>query len=50
MNKAVTWLIAHLSYDYCFYAMIVLHPLAFLLLWRFARQPWGLAKVQPSPT
>jgi ACS family hexuronate transporter-like MFS transporter len=50
MNKSVTWLIAHLSYDYCFYAMIVLHPLAFLLLWRFARQPWGLAKVQPSPT
>ena len=50
MNKSVTWTISHLSYDYCFYAMIVLHPLAFLLLWRFARQPWVLAKVRPSPT
>lgn len=41
MNNAVAWTIARFSYDYCFYAMIALHPLAFLLLWRYARQPWG---------
>lgn len=41
MNNAVAWTIARFSYDYCFYAMIALHPLAFLLLWRFARRPWG---------
>lgn len=40
MNNAVAWTIARFSYDYCFYAMIALHPLAFLLLWRFARRPW----------
>ncbi|MGH7956603.1 MAG: MFS transporter [Opitutaceae bacterium] len=43
MNQAVTWTIARFSYDYCFYAMVALHPLAFLLLRRFARRPWVLA-------
>jgi ACS family hexuronate transporter-like MFS transporter len=43
MNQAVSWTITHFSYDYCFYAMVGLHPLAFLLLWRFARRPWVLA-------
>jgi ACS family hexuronate transporter-like MFS transporter len=42
MNQAVSWTIARYSYDYCFYAMVALHPLAFVLLWRFARQPWAL--------
>lgn len=46
MNQAVTWTIAHGSYDSCFYAMIVLHPLAFALLWRFARQPWVLVRAE----
>lgn len=49
MNQAVTWAIAHLSYDYCFYAMVALHPVAFLLLWRFAQKPWTLAINQTSP-
>lgn len=39
MNQAVAWTIAHHSYDYCFYAMVALHPLAFALVWRFARRP-----------
>jgi ACS family hexuronate transporter-like MFS transporter len=43
MNQAVTWTIARFSYDYCFYAMVALHPLAFALVWRFARRPWVLA-------
>jgi hypothetical protein len=45
MNQAVSWTIARYSYDYCFYAMVLLHPLAFLLLWRFARRPWALTPV-----
>jgi ACS family hexuronate transporter-like MFS transporter len=40
MNQAVTWTIARASYDYCFYVMVFLHPLAFALLWHFARKPW----------
>ncbi|HEY0943853.1 MAG TPA: MFS transporter [Opitutaceae bacterium] len=44
MNQAVSWTIAHFSYDYCFYAMVALHPLAFALVWRFARRPWVLAR------
>jgi ACS family hexuronate transporter-like MFS transporter len=43
MNQAVTWTIARYDYDYCFYGMIALHPLAFALLWRFARRPWSIA-------
>ena len=43
MNQAVVWTIANLTYDYCFYAMAALHPLAFWLLWKHARRPWALA-------
>ena len=37
MNQAVTWTITHHDYNFCFYGMLVLHPLAFVLLWRFTR-------------
>ena len=40
MNEAVGWVVMHHSYRPCFYAMTVLHPLAFLLIWLFARKPW----------
>jgi len=42
MNQAVAWTIGRSSYEPCFYAMMILHPLAFVLLWRFARRPWTL--------
>ncbi len=38
MNQAVVWVISRWSYSYCFDVMVVLHPLAFLLVWRFARR------------
>lgn len=38
MNEAVAWTVTRGSYDHCFYAMIALHPLAFAVLWRFARR------------
>lgn len=38
MNEAVAWTVTRFSYDYCFYAMVALHPLAFAILWRFARR------------
>lgn len=41
-GMAVVWTITHWSYDYCFYAMVVLHPLAFLIVRRFATQEWRL--------
>lgn len=43
MNQAVVWTITHWSYDYCFYAMVVLHPLAYLIVRRFTREEWRLA-------
>lgn len=43
MTQVVVWTIEHFSYDHCFYAMVALHPLAFALVWRFARRPWALA-------
>lgn len=43
MNQAVVWTITHYSYDYCFYAMIGLHPAALGLLWRYTRQSWQRA-------
>jgi ACS family hexuronate transporter-like MFS transporter len=43
MNQAVVWTISHWSYHYCFYAMVVLHPLALLLLARFTKRDWALA-------
>jgi ACS family hexuronate transporter-like MFS transporter len=43
MNQAVAWTVARHGYDRCFYAMVVLHPLAFALLWKFARRPWRAA-------
>lgn len=46
MNQGVAWAIGHHSYDYCFYAMVVLHPLAFVLIRRFARKPWPSALPQ----
>jgi len=42
MNQAVVWTIRHRSYDDCFYAMIVLHPLSLFLIWRFAAKAWVL--------
>ncbi len=39
MNQGVAWAITHYSYAYCFYAMVLLHPLAFALIWSFARRP-----------
>jgi nitrate/nitrite transporter NarK len=42
MNQAVVWTIAHFSYNHCFYAMVVLHPIAFLLLSRFTKRDWSL--------
>ncbi|MEO7598884.1 MAG: MFS transporter [Opitutus sp.] len=42
MNEAVGWVVTHYSYRPCFYAMTVLHPTAFLLVWLFARKPWAL--------
>ena len=39
MNKLVVWTTARYSYGPCFYAMVLLHPLAFLIIWRRARQP-----------
>lgn len=41
MNQAVAMCITHFSYAPCFYMMGVLHPLAFLLIWLFARKPWS---------
>lgn len=40
MNEAVGWAVTHYSYRPCFYAMTVLHPVAFLLIWTLARRPW----------
>ena len=40
MNEAVGWVVTHHSYRPIFFAMVVLHPLAFLLVWIFARKPW----------
>lgn len=40
MNQAVGWVISHFSYAPCFYAMAVVHPFAFWLVWRFARHAW----------
>lgn len=41
MNEAVGWVVTHYSYRPIFFAMVVLHPLAFLLVWIFARKPWN---------
>lgn len=41
MNETVGWVVTHYSYQPCFFVMTVLHPLALLLIWRFARQPWS---------
>lgn len=43
MNEAVAFAVGRWSYDPCFYAMAVLHPLAIALLWRFGRGPWAAA-------
>lgn len=48
MNQAVGWAVGHFSYTPCFYAMAVVHPLAFLLVWRFARRDWS-ANTAPAP-
>ncbi|MEO6003899.1 MAG: MFS transporter [Opitutus sp.] len=45
MTQAVVWTVSHFSYDYCFYAMVLLHPLAFALLWAFARRPWSVKPI-----
>jgi ACS family hexuronate transporter-like MFS transporter len=44
MNQAVVWAIANWSYDACFYAMIVLHPVAYVLLRRLAVRDWTLSE------
>jgi nitrate/nitrite transporter NarK len=48
MNQAVTWTIAQGSYDRCFFAMVVVHPLAFLLVRTFARRPWVIRETPVS--
>jgi len=40
MSQTVPWVIGHYSYSPCFYAMVAVHPLAFLLIWLFARRDW----------
>ena len=42
MNQGVVWTISNFSYDYCFYAMIALHPAALALIWRHTRRSWPL--------
>jgi ACS family hexuronate transporter-like MFS transporter len=42
MTQAVAATVTHFSYAPCFYAMIAVHPIAFALVWRFARKPWRL--------
>jgi MFS transporter, ACS family, hexuronate transporter len=41
MNEIVGWTVTHYSYRPCFFVMIALHPIAFLLIWFFARKPWA---------
>jgi len=41
MNEGVGWVVTHYSYRPVFFAMVALHPLAFLLVWLFARKPWN---------
>ena len=48
MNQAVVWTIANLSYAYCFYAMVALHPVALLLVWRYTRRSWSLAPTRAT--
>ena len=43
MNEIVGWVVTHYSYRPCFYAMVLLHPTALLLIYLFARKPWGKA-------
>lgn len=37
MNSAVSWAVSHYSYVNCFLFMVLLHPIAMLLILRFAR-------------
>ncbi len=39
MNQAVPWVVSHFSYNPCFYAMLVVHPLAYTLIHLFGRKP-----------
>jgi len=41
MNEIVGWVVTHYSYRPVFFAMVVLHPLALLLIYLFARKPWA---------
>lgn len=41
MNEIVGWLVTHYSYRPVFFAMVVLHPLALLWIYLFARKPWA---------
>lgn len=45
MNKAVGALVTHLSYDPAFHFMLLLHPLAWLLLWQL--RPRGRRAASP---
>jgi ACS family hexuronate transporter-like MFS transporter len=47
MNKAVGRLVTDLSYDPAFYFMLLLHPLAWLLLWQL--RPRSAPAVPPAP-
>ena len=46
MNKAVGSLVTHLSYDPAFYFMLLLHPLAWVLLWQL--RPRGAPAARAS--
>lgn len=38
MNQLVVWTTQHYSYAPCFFAMMVLHPLGLLIIWRWGRR------------
>lgn len=40
MNQAVVWAVESLSYGACFNAMVLLHPIALLIVWRYTQNPW----------
>ncbi len=40
MNEIVGWVVTHYSYRPCFFAMVLLHPTALLLIYLFARKSW----------
>ncbi len=48
MNEIVGWVVTHYSYRPVFFGMVVLHPLALLLIYLFARKPWAATPAAQS--